>query len=189
METMLIPVLSFTTPPSVARLISGLFILQWTWPSIFWFVAIASALTFAVIVVFLPEACRSIVGNGSKSRLLRCHAPANLTLCPPSEGSLDIHPRETGSRSKSMFLTGPFATAALLRQPSQVTSVEINRDQNGNTSFPIEYSRFRSTKYFLVICGPLIAAYGWSLQVRAVCKCFSSSYFWQRLFAAKSYNS
>jgi MFS family permease len=149
METMLIPLLSPTTPPSVGPLISGLFLLQWAWPSIFWFLAIASALTLAVIVVFLPETCRSIVGNGSKSRLLRCHAPANLTLCPPSEGSLDIHPRETGSRSKSMFLTGPFAAVALLRQPTKSHQLKSTETRMATRLFQSSIPAFEAPSTFL----------------------------------------
>ena len=56
---------SLNTPPSVAPMISGLLLIRWDWRAIFWFLTISSATVLAAIVVFLPETCRRIVGNGS----------------------------------------------------------------------------------------------------------------------------
>lgn len=53
------------TPPSIAPLISGLLLIRWSWPSIFWFLSVASFLVFLAIVVFMAETCRVLVGDGS----------------------------------------------------------------------------------------------------------------------------
>ncbi|KAI0015719.1 putative MFS transporter [Xylariomycetidae sp. FL0641] len=54
------------TPPSIAPMISGLLLIRWTWSSIFWFLSIASFATFIIMLLFIPETARSIVGNGSE---------------------------------------------------------------------------------------------------------------------------
>jgi len=46
-------------------MISGLLLIRWEWRAIFWFLTIASSTVLLVIVFFLPETCRRIVGNGS----------------------------------------------------------------------------------------------------------------------------
>jgi len=46
-------------------LIGGLISTGFGWRGIFWFLAIASGITFLFVAVFLPETSRSIVGNGS----------------------------------------------------------------------------------------------------------------------------
>ncbi|KAK3941411.1 MFS general substrate transporter [Diplogelasinospora grovesii] len=65
------------TPPSVAPLISGLLLMKWDWPSIFWFLSISSSVVFLAVLLFLPETCRQVVGNGS----LRA-PPINTPLIP-----------------------------------------------------------------------------------------------------------
>lgn len=42
------------------------------------------------------------------------------------------------------------------------------RSPDGLVNFPIEYARFRTTKYAILMCTPLIAGYGWALQARVV---------------------
>lgn len=53
------------TPQSVAPLISGLLLVRWSWPTIFWFLALASGTVFLSVLFFLPETCRNVVGDGT----------------------------------------------------------------------------------------------------------------------------
>lgn len=39
---------------------------------------------------------------------------------------------------------------------------------DGLAGFPIERARFRSSQYFILVCVPLIVAYGWALELRVV---------------------
>ena len=51
----------------MAPLISGLLLIRWTWPAIFWLLSALSPIALLAVVLFLPETCRNIVGNGSLS--------------------------------------------------------------------------------------------------------------------------
>ncbi|KAI1329479.1 putative MFS transporter [Xylariaceae sp. FL0255] len=90
------------TPPSVAPLISGLLLLRWTWPSIFWFLSIASAVVFIVTALFLPETGRNVVGNGSGIRIGPTtnitKAPFFRILCPPKDSTSTVHMQQPSER-------------------------------------------------------------------------------------------
>jgi len=53
------------TPPSIGPIVSGLLMLRWGWRSIFWFLATISPCCLFVIILFLPETSRNIVGDGN----------------------------------------------------------------------------------------------------------------------------
>ena len=57
--------LSITIAPSVGPILGGglTFVAGWTW--IFWFLCIASGVCLALMVFFLPETSRNLVGNGT----------------------------------------------------------------------------------------------------------------------------
>ncbi|KAF9257443.1 MFS general substrate transporter [Marasmius fiardii PR-910] len=51
--------------PAIAPIIGGALTGSLGWRSIFWFLCIAAGVAFIVIIVFLPETLRAIVGDGS----------------------------------------------------------------------------------------------------------------------------
>ena len=51
--------------PSLGPLVGGVLSECLGWQSIFWFLAMLSTIFFIPLVLFLPETCRTIVGNGS----------------------------------------------------------------------------------------------------------------------------
>lgn len=51
--------------PSLGPILGGILSEYLGWRAIFWFLALSSGVFFVVWVVFFPETCRAIVGNGS----------------------------------------------------------------------------------------------------------------------------
>ncbi|KAK2805346.1 hypothetical protein FQN50_006247 [Emmonsiellopsis sp. PD_5] len=109
------------TPPSVAPLISGLLLIRWSWPAIFWFLAILSSTVFIAILLFLPETCRRIVGNGSV-RAPAVNRALLSPLCPDDvQGGTHSLIGEDGGHLKR--LTNPFTAFGLLKNYGTAVSV------------------------------------------------------------------
>ncbi|KAI1137580.1 MFS general substrate transporter [Hypoxylon sp. FL0543] len=217
------------TAPSVAPLISGLLLIRWSWPSIFWFLVIASSTELLIIIFFLPETCRSIVGNGS-TRPPLINRPPIPALCPSSQWN---EARKSDNQTQS-GRPNPLSVLSLLRNRATLVAVccyaiyytiysclqaslstvfvdtykvsgliagvsyipfgvacatssylagrVIDRDYrktaqprgmsidefrgNDISKVPIEYARLRTNKYYIALCAPLIAGYGWALQLK-----------------------
>jgi MFS family permease len=60
-----ITVIPVVLAPAVGPIIGGLLSQHLGWRSVFWFLVIVAGLMLALILVFYPETCRHIVGNGS----------------------------------------------------------------------------------------------------------------------------
>lgn len=110
---------SLNTPPSVAPLISGLLLIRWSWPSIFWFLSIASLVVFSVMTIYMAETCRIIVGNGSGTASWT-HRPLVSTLTPPSA----VLEESVKPQSKSIStLINPLETLKLLKNHATLLAV------------------------------------------------------------------
>ncbi|CAK7217571.1 hypothetical protein SBRCBS47491_003204 [Sporothrix bragantina] len=58
-------VLPTVLAPTLGPILGGVLSQYLGWRSIFWFLVISSAVMFVVLLLFLPETCRQIVGDGS----------------------------------------------------------------------------------------------------------------------------
>lgn len=55
------------------------------------------------------------------------------------------------------------------RITAQANGMVIDRLRGDDLSvFPIEHARLRTSKFAIAICAPLIAVYGWVLQLKTV---------------------
>lgn len=110
---------SLNTPLSVAPMISGLLLLKWTWPSIFWFLSIAAPLVFCVMFLLLPETCRRLVGNGS-GRTSCVDTPVISILRPKRDSSLVS--KQEGRKDISK-LPNPLSVLVLLKVRATLAAV------------------------------------------------------------------
>lgn len=107
---------SLNTPPSLGPVLSGLLLLRWTWRSIFWFLAVASALCLVLMAVFLPETARSIVGDGRAS--VKHSNKALIPLLSPNYANgTDLNPGIILPREARRKIPNPLAALKLLRIP------------------------------------------------------------------------
>ncbi|KAK4460647.1 major facilitator superfamily domain-containing protein [Cladorrhinum samala] len=51
--------------PSIGPVIGGAMAMRLGWRSIFWMLTICAGINFALLLIFLPETCRKVVGDGS----------------------------------------------------------------------------------------------------------------------------
>lgn len=110
---------SLNTPLSVAPMISGLLLIKWTWPSIFWFLSIASPLILSIMFLFLPETCRRLVGNGSR-RTSRIDTPFISILRPEQCSSLVFQQEKQKDAPK---LQNPLSVLVLLQDRGTLAAV------------------------------------------------------------------
>ncbi|KAI5921826.1 putative MFS transporter [Camillea tinctor] len=218
------------TPPSLAPTISGLLLLRWTWPSIFWFLAISSAVVFVTMLIFLPETGRDVVGNGSRSPS-SIKAPLINVLVPALQSEIQPERKSTSTAKapnplSAIFLLKdrgtlvvsicfgiyymvhsclqaslstvfvdiyhvsglvagliyiPFGVGCSIasfvagrivdhdyRVTAETHGFDISQSEpDSHLEFPIERARLRTCKYAILVCAPLIAVYGWTLQIKS----------------------
>lgn len=70
-----------TIAPSIGPVLGGslAFAAGWTW--IFWFLSITAGLCLTIIILFLPETSRKLVGNGSIAPMKRLRLPIPKIMC------------------------------------------------------------------------------------------------------------
>ena len=110
---------SLNTPLSMAPMISGLLLIKWSWPSIFWFLSIASPLVLWIMFLFLPETCRRLVGNGS-GRTSCVNTPPIPILRPKRDSSLIF--QQEGQKDVPK-LPNPLSVLALLKVRATLAAV------------------------------------------------------------------
>lgn len=111
---------SLNTPPSVAPLISGLLLIQWTWTSIFWFLSATSSVVLLAILLFLPETRAQFEARSLRSTIF--NRPIFPLLCsprtPPTMARSE-YPRVDGSKG----LPNPFSGLKLLTNRGTTVAV------------------------------------------------------------------
>lgn len=95
-------------------MISGLLLLKWPWPSIFWFLSIASPAVLLVMILFLPETCRTVVGNGSIP-MAWWNTPLITTLCPRGHELVPKQKKQEKQPEDFPKLTNPLSVLTLFR--------------------------------------------------------------------------
>jgi MFS family permease len=115
---------SLNTPPSVAPLISGLLLIKWSWPSIFWFLSVASSIVFLAILLFLPETCRQVVGNGNIPAPLMNRTIVPI-LSPQTSSSADVVTLRTGRKGEvdGIKAANPFSSLTLFKCRSTALAI------------------------------------------------------------------
>ena len=110
---------SLNTPMSVAPMISGLLLIRWTWPSVFWFLSIISPVVLFIMVLFLPETCRRLVGDGT-GRISCVYHPVFPVLLPRRDALADPYDERHKASSR---LLNPLSTLGLLKRPATLAAI------------------------------------------------------------------
>lgn len=106
---------AITIAPSLGPVLGGAIAFSAGWPWIFWFLAIASGVSLALMIVLLPETSRNIVGNGSRK------PPAYLVL-PIPRLMRHWEPDEEPSHQKSQT-PNPLKSLVILSRKDNATII------------------------------------------------------------------
>ena len=102
-------------------MISGLLLIRWTWPSIFWFTSIAAPIFMFIMILFLPETCRRLVSNGS-GRTSYLNTPF-IPILRPKVDQLTVDLPLRGQPKKAPKLPNPLSVLSLLRNRGTLAAV------------------------------------------------------------------
>ena len=72
---------SITIAPSIGPILGGVLTYAVGWAWIFWFLCMAAGLCLSMMIFFLPETSRSIVGNGSVKPSKHLRLPITRLMC------------------------------------------------------------------------------------------------------------
>lgn len=105
--------------PAIGPIIGGLISQFAGWHFIFWFLLIVSGIVVISMVIFFPETCRKIVGDGSipPPRWNKCYTNLRYERKALSEGkNLRYAQRDELARTRRIRFPNPFGTIHLLLQ-------------------------------------------------------------------------
>ncbi|EJT52221.1 multidrug transporter, Qdr2p [Trichosporon asahii var. asahii CBS 2479] len=88
-------------PLGIGPVLGGVFAQTLGWRAIFWFLVIYAGVYLIVLVLFLPETLRSLVGDGSILPPRIARAPFDKVLAPPR------HERTTASKALKLDIIAP----------------------------------------------------------------------------------
>ncbi|KAG0154453.1 hypothetical protein PDIDSM_21 [Penicillium digitatum] len=95
--------------PSIGPILGGILSKYLGWETIFWFLAIAALFFFVLLLLFFPETCRGVVGNGS--------IPVfgwNRAICSYLRTTTAVSPPEPSVPRRRVNLPNPCSTLHLL---------------------------------------------------------------------------
>ncbi|KAI1340949.1 major facilitator superfamily domain-containing protein [Xylariaceae sp. FL0016] len=105
--------LGITLGPAFGPIIGGLLNQYMRWRSIFWFLAMFSIALFSIHFTFVPETCRSVVGNGTVLPPVVMMTPFQCTKHKRNpEAVSEAESATTGARRKRV---NPFAALKIPR--------------------------------------------------------------------------
>lgn len=99
---------SITIGPSLGPVLGGALAYAAGWAWIFWFLTIVTISGLALIVLFLPETNRTIVGNGS------LRPPRILRLPLPFTTFMQHHETDKKSETMAFHMPNPFRSLKIL---------------------------------------------------------------------------